>query len=472
MLNVILARLWRAFACQSWLVVLGAGTLACFPSGFVRAQSPAVHGYITAVHPPDSFDVNGEHVLVTAGTRFGLIGAKGLPGNEPTRDAMAVGAWVEVVGDQYLQTVTAQTVLFRDVTKQELQGLGVVVRVISTVPELVIAADGYRIRVTPETETHFPKEIKSIADVRAGMWVAYEGRLDRDGILGASRAKFVTTSHRMEQTGHAAKDPNQPPKTAKPLASSAAAVKNNAPPSNDGTGGTDVPVDDQRTEISLDEYPGYSYKLSKDRSLQAIVRRVGMSLVPTYQKQLPTGDPSKIHFYFCAVTNSWHEELSSSEGTVLIPARLAERFKSDDQLAALLADGIAYTLQQHAPLVFVKPNRAAIKEAAGLAAASAIPYAGLGVGAYFNHRIDQVLTEQRGRVALQLMADTGYDPWQAPEAWRLAAPSKLPADTSKLKYPDRSGYLLGILNLMYRKPAAGNAAERSSTAAGGASGKP
>ena len=63
------------------------------------------------------------------------------------------------------------------------------------------------------------------------------------------------------------------------------------------------------------------------------------------------------------------------------------------------------------------------------------------------------MREQRGRVALSLVAVGGFDPWQAPEAWRLLSPKHLPSDTNSLKYSDLSGYQLGILNLQYRKPA-------------------
>jgi hypothetical protein len=82
----------------------------------------------------------------------------------------------------------------------------------------------------------------------------------------------------------------------------------------------------------------------------------------------------------------------------------------------------------------------------------------------YQHEIDKALKEQRGRVALELMADAGYDPWQAPEAWRLAEAKKLPGDSSTLKYADRSLYQLGILNLMYKKPAPTNATASGSTA--------
>ena len=202
-----------------------------------------------------------------------------------------------------------------------------------------------------------------------------------------------------------------------------------------------------------------------------------MSLVPEYQKQLLDDDPSKIHFEFIAIKNPVREEQVSSEGLILVPAQLAERCKNDDQLAAVLADGIAYNLQQQAPMVIqLNFNRTTLAEGAGLIAAGLVPYAGPVVesvgGQVMMNKHEKALNEQRWRVALELMADAGYDPWQAPEAWRLAAPGKLPADTSTLKYPDHSGYQLSILNLMYKKPTPANAAVSSSPANTSASGKP
>jgi hypothetical protein len=65
------------------------------------------------------------------------------------------------------------------------------------------------------------------------------------------------------------------------------------------------------------------------------------------------------------------------------------------------------------------------------------------------------MEDDRGRVALGLLADAGYDPWQAPEAWRLLAPKELPANTAKLKDPARSAYLKEILGLEYKKGTTG-----------------
>ena len=78
-------------------------------------------------------------------------------------------------------------------------------------------------------------------------------------------------------------------------------------------------------------------------------------------------------------------------------------------------------------------------------------------GLVVNHEIELQMREQTGRIALALMADAGYDPWQAPETWRLLAPKKLPGDVKALPYPDRAGYQLGILNLQYKETRAGAA---------------
>ena len=128
----------------------------------------------------------------------------------------------------------------------------------------------------------------------------------------------------------------------------------------------------------------------------------------------------------------------------------------------MLADGVAFGLQQEAPKVF-EMNGAHLEEAAVLGAANLVPFGGLAAGSVYYFKDERLLQEQRWRVALQLMADAGYDPWQAPEAWRLAEPGKLPADTGTLKYPDRSGYQFALLNLMYKKAAPTNASEGGST---------
>jgi hypothetical protein len=466
----------RAVAGPGLLVALVAAVLTFLPSAILHAQSPAVHGYITAVHPPDGFDVNGEHVVTTPDTQFGVIGAKTPQSNGPMREAVEIGAWVEVFAerDRTAKIVTARTVLFRDAAESKLSGLAVIEKVISNAPELVFAADGYRIRVTSATEIKFPKDVEPQADVHSGMWTLYEGRLGKDGLLVADKVRFLSTKHAKAKSEKVSGNSSAPAVMPQPPANPDEAAKNSAPPPDSASGQTEVQSEVRGKEIQFDDI---TYRISKDPALQSRVLRVAGSLIPEYQKQMPANDPSKIHFLFIAIDAPWHEVHTSSdeEGVILVPAKLVARFKNDDQLAAVLADGIAYSLQQQAPMV-IQLNRTTLEEAAGVAAVSFIPYAGpfaeLVGGQAMRNQHERALQEERWRVALELMADAGYDPWQAPEAWRLAEAKKVPADTSALKYPERSGYQFGILNLMYPKTAPVNATESGSTANTSASGKP
>ena len=463
----------RAIACRGLFAAIVAAGVSCLPFAALHAQSPAVRGYITAVHPPNGFDVNGEHVTTTAETQFGPIGTKNPVRNGPMRDAVQIGAWVEVVGDEdrNAKTLMARIVFFHGDDVRKHEGLGPVVRVIAATPDLVFAADGYIIRVTPQTEISLAKNMTSQTDLRAGQWVIYEGKLDHSGLLVAGNVRFLADKQMPENQGQGPADSSHPSQT--PPGDAGVAAKDISSPPNDAlcqTGDLAIGGD----EILLGNYKvsGYpTYKISKDRALQSCVRRIGISLIPDYQNRLAREDPSKIHFLFCVVDDGAREEFTSpatfQAGWILVPAQLAMRLKSDDQLAAVLADGIALSLQKQAPPV-IQVTPAGVVEAAGLVGANFIPGGGLVAYAVassaFGMFVDRASEEQHERIALQLMSEAGYDPWQSPEAWRLAKPKKLPPDTSTLKYPDRSGYQLSILNLMYKKPAPANTTESGSTA--------
>jgi hypothetical protein len=198
------------------------------------------------------------------------------------------------------------------------------------------------------------------------------------------------------------------------------------------------------------------HKVLADQALQERVRRVGMKLVPAFQKEMADDQPLKISFRFYVVEEAHiRSEVVCNPGLILVPRQVVERLKHDDQLAAVLADGVAFNLQVYAPKLMAELWGLTGVELAAVAASRFVPGVSLGaeIGAgIVEYRILEQLEEQRGRMALTLVMDAGYDPWQAPEAWRLLDPKKLPADLNSLKYPNRSGYQLGVLSLQY-KPA-------------------
>jgi hypothetical protein len=168
----------------------------------------------------------------------------------------------------------------------------------------------------------------------------------------------------------------------------------------------------------------------------------------------PDSDPSKIRFRFYAVDyKGVHSEICLLDGVILIPVQMIERIRNDNQLAAILADGVAYNLQRQAAQTINEIRKAMAYTAVAEAATFTFPPLGIAMlarGLAGSNPMVQ-MQEERARISMALMQDAGYDPWQAPESWRLLEPKELPKDSSALRYPDISGYQLGILNLQYRQ---------------------
>jgi hypothetical protein len=382
--------------------------------------------------------------------------------------AIQPGAWVEVFGsyDKHRHALVANIVLIRDDWDRKLAGFGVIDRVITATPQPLFEADGYRIRITSATQTVFQGKLKSLDDVDTNVWVRYEGKRGKDGALAASKVEFIPAKPSRFKAVKGLEETSWdfvPPRSALE--------------GNSGSGGASKPpfdVSDQHAVLTQDGSVrfwaiGHSYRIPADQELQSRVRRVGIRLIPAYQKALPLSDPSKIQLRFYAFDGpKIHTEICSFEGLVLIPLQLVDRLKSDDELAAVLADGVAYNLQRQGARL-VEDNRAELgTEAAGDIIGAFIPGVGIATAigsASAAQKIKSEMSEERERLALSLMANAGYNPWAAPEAWRLAAAKKLPADPGSLKYPDRSGYQLGILSSQYSNASAGENAQ--ATALGG-----
>jgi len=452
------SHVFRTFLARFTLPLLIAASTAGLSSASLLAQEPTpipFQGYITAVHPSGTFDVDGKHVVTTPETVYGIMGGKTPRMNSPLQDRLQPGAWVQVTDDRYKNTKAAKaaaTILIRDDWDQKLSGLGVIAKVISSGQQPVFEADGYRIRITPATITSFAGSLKSLADVGTNIWLRYEGRRDRNGVLVAAKAQFIQAKppklkplkHWEEDSDFQFRPPSSGPKPSP-------TPKGSVPPF------VDYPKDDavltQDGGIRWGMLGGL-HKIPADNALQARIRRVGMSLVPAYQRQLPADDPAKIPFHFYAVdARNFRCDLIPFDGLILIPTQAVDRLKNDDQLAAVLADGLAGELQRQGARAASDNRILASAYLAGDVAEAFIPgmsLVTLAGGATVATKVTIELAEQRARMALALMADAGYDPWQAPEAWRLLVPKKLPKDLSKLKYPDFSCYELGILNLQYK----------------------
>lgn len=394
---------------------------------------PAAEGYVTAVSPPDGFTVNGVvHVTTTTATTYQWLDNNETENTPASNNDIQIGALVQVKGTVQGGVLSADAVRLRNLGDKTLEGFGVIDKVVAAGPEPVFQADGYRIRILSTTETKFGHGLNALGDVGTNIWIRYRGKRNKKGELEATRAVFLKAR----------------PGKAEPAPSDALPTK---PSMIDSYGHVFGP----HTKVRLAD-AGWCglHRISMDQALQERVRRVGMKVIPAYQKQMPDSDPSKIHFRIYVVDEpKIREDLECSEGVILVPLQVVARLSNDDQLAAVMANAMAFSLMIQAADF---GTNGALERSAEITDTVLFLTGGYLLEAaaepVFQHEILIRLREQAGRMALAFMQDAGYDPWVAPEVWRLLGPKDLPTDLNSLKYPDRAGYQLAILNLQYPHP--------------------
>jgi len=393
-----------------------------------------VHGYITATDLPDGFDVDDQHIVLQPLTGFRLKGAKSDASDDSLRRELRPGAYVSVLGKTKHKKHIADVVVFRPDWNEQISGLGPVNAVLEADKEHEFRADGFTIRVPASAETSFRGEVHSLNDVGAGTWLHYKGKLDSHGVLVAAAADFMSM------------------KPGKPVE-----VVN-------GLDDYKIPFFPPDFARHLDGRmkPGRlkSWRtVPADQVLDDRLQRIGTRLIPPFQRALADDDPRKIPFLFYAVDDDDMRTFICAPrgGLIFYPRFQIERMKNDDQLAAALAMPIAMVLQRQGIGKEMKQWPAVRDQLSTLALYATIPYFGAFpldmLGALPDHRIATRIEEQVGRIAISLVADAGYDPWQAPEAFKLLGARRSTNGVWTVKHTHLSEYALSILNLEYR-PAA------------------
>jgi len=411
--------------------------VALFGSSVSIAQDATVelvHGYVTATDLPGSFDIDGKHVFLQPLTSFGFKKEKAMSADNPLRSELRPGAYVWVLGKLENKKPVADAVLFRDDRNLQVEGLGPVNALVSSGTEPVFRADGHTIQVRSSTAISFHGDVHSLNEIGANTWLRYKGRLDSHGVVNASVADFASTKPKPTEIVNGVED------------FGIGLVQPDYTKHADG-----------RARLGR----GRTWRtIPADRALQDRLQRIGTKLIPGFQRSLPDNDPGKIKFVFYAIEDEkLHSFFCSPRGgLILYPRQLIERMKNDDQLASALAMPVAVVLQRQGLGKEMRQWPAVRDELSSIALEAAIPFGGGFpldlMGAMPDRQIARRMEEQIGRIALSLTADAGYDPWQAPEAFRLLAPKELPKDMTTLKYTELSEYALGILNLEYRTASA------------------
>ena len=398
------------------------------------AFPPIVKGYITAVHLPGGFDMNDIFVAMSTRTGVGHIGDKIIQSDTPLRAELRPGAFVLVTGDYdaHTRTATAVTVFLLNERTKMRAGVGLILGVVSPGPEPVYRVDGYLIRVNLKSLQWSANNLQRLSNVGPNSILQYKGKIGVDGILEATRAQFTRI---VEKPGIVS-------------STQGSEASDSVAQTNGGALQSSAPNEDK-----LQMW----HAIPPDQPLQQRVARIGMSLAPTSLREKAGKGPAKIDYRFYAVDD---EKIRGGyaifdKHIILVPKQTIERLQNDSQLAAVLAEGIAQTLQMREIAKGEVGEAVAGTAMAGTmifaAPLTAIAFAAeLIPGKYKEEQVRETpMQEQRDRIALGLIADAGYDPHQAPEAWRLLAAEHPASDSQPLLYPRRSEYQLSVLITMY-----------------------
>jgi hypothetical protein len=410
-----------------------------------------VRGYITEFHSPTSFEIEDyritrdESVILefeNQNTEYSFI-----------KDDLRIGTLVEICGlyDEETSELKASKMKldlaqFRklDVTTiLDRKPLGL--QQTETGWRGLVAADGRRIRIEPETKVLFklnkseqkktrkkedkPKDddwtkmsssggddswatgelsvapdenytpLKSLTDIGPGTTMTYHGREQSDGSVLATAVEF---KHNEMEKGEfdlwkqiKVKEGTFNFESGKP----------------------------SELKVGPDKY-----KLLASQEVQGYVHRLGQSLIPAYQRDLPQSNAQKIHFQFRVVQSKGFNASAYPTGMVIIHSGVFGLLENEAQLAAVLAHEIAHATQEHTyrEMQHNKKRRTALK-IGSIVAAGAGYYSLSNILKIVNTAMIQgygrTLENQSDRLALQYMVDAGYDLREAPRVWKLVAMS-------------------------------------------------
>ena len=287
----------------------------------------------------------------------------------------------------------------------------------------IVRADGFLLKFTPDSRLAFNPPISAIDQLSTNLWIEYRGVQQTDGTVVVSAAEVwpnvVTSSEDKLRT------------------------KREFDPSEIDEGDAQSGLSKTLRGIDVRRLPAHH-----DDAFQTRINRIGQSLIPVYQKALPVTDPSRINFRFQVVeTDRFRDAIAFANGIILVPYPAISRLETDSEIAAVLADNIAASLEKQEILHQPAEHRMLAAGIAGDVGGLVVP--GLGIataltaGGIEKHAIT-MHRRQSGRVALCLLNDAGYDLTQAPMAWWLLASAK-PKSLEQIHLPDRAAYLYSVL---------------------------
>ena len=167
-----------------------------------------------------------------------------------------------------------------------------------------------------------------------------------------------------------------------------------------------------------------NYKIVPNREAQEFIAQLGNSLIPAHQKSLADGDPLKIPFRFFLVEDKSFNAVTYPNGVVVVHSGVFDVLENEAQLAFVLSHEISHAVEKHAwqQNEYYKTELIALR-VAGVAAPEGLLVGNL-LASGISSQYSRSLESQADRVGLEWMLKAGYDIRQAPESWQAVSNAK------------------------------------------------
>lgn len=393
--------------------------LIAFTAAAYAAKLPtSFDGYVTSVVSQNEFEMSAQRVITNSNTEKQVVEISSGVDTDPT---VRVGSLLHVEGrfDKRSGEFVAKSIHFLpEPGSDRVQAKGLEeVGLIEEPPDLHQAGSGtagtlwvagYRLKVTPQTKL-LSEGGKSVpADhIRANTWAAFKAKRAPDDSLEALSLTFWPNTVTPDEVKY--RDKSEP----------------------------DIQEPNYATHTpgKIKFHLQWTLTILPDKAVQDYVTRIGQSLIPQYQKDLSASDPSKINFRFYVVErpSRWKKVMNDASatagGVVIIPDSVLSVLDNEAQLAALLSNCIATTLDKQ---IYLHRGRLRAQAIIGNTSIPILLFAPVGLAVptlvgdgIAAHKLALQMNERASRTGLRYMLHAGYDLREAPFAWTVAANKRI-----------------------------------------------
>ena len=383
------------------------------------AKDLTIHGFVTAVSSPASFEIDDYRVTRDKTVSLDLENQADNSLDAFKPEDIRIGTELEIKGeyDEASGELKAKSIKVLSYDTLTVKRTALLERLPSLTKDDagwngVIHADGQRINVTPTTAVSLKPNLaerKSSAkdkgpdgsrltpdSLNLDTFVSYEGVRQPDGSIQAQKVEF---QHAEISKGEARMWRRFAPRVTEPDYSSF-----------------------QPGELKMH---WATFRLVPSHEAQDYISRLGNSLIPAHQKDLPDGDPLKIPFKFYLVDKKSFNAASYPNGVVIVHSGVFDVLENEAQLAFVLSHEISHAVEKHVWFQHQYHRNELIALRAG---GAFIPYGGSFVADLLatgiRSQYSRSLENQADRVGLEWMLAAGYDIREAPESWKAVSRQK------------------------------------------------